>query len=220
MRGRLHEFYAATDEDDAANLGLAALRAMQIAADAPILWIRVARRQGKASPYAPGLVDLGVDPGRLILVEANDVFALLRTAGDAARCPGLGALLVETQGRLPELDLTASRRLLLAAERSRVTVLLARHDASPVPSAAETRWRVAAAPSSRLGVAMAPGPPAFIVELLRRRGGPAGSRWCLEWNREQASFRETALSGAMVSSVAGGADRARQVAVRPFRTAA
>jgi protein ImuA len=210
-RGRLHEFYAADGRQDGAGLALAVLLAARIGGEAQILWLRLAdRRRPGAAPYGPGLAELGIDPGRLILVEAKDAPALLRAAGDAARCGGLGALLIETRGRWPELDLTASRRLLLATERSGVTLLLARSDAAPLPSAAETRWQVSAAPSRAVD-AEAPGQPAFIVELLRRRGGPAGSRWRLEWNREHASFEGTALPGAVVSLPPGGTagDRAR-----------
>jgi protein ImuA len=90
-----------------------------------------------------------------------------------------------------------------------VTILIVRAGAAPIPSAAETRWEVAAAPSPPIE-AEAPGPPAFAVRLLRRRGGPAGMEYSLEWNRDQACFRETALSGALVSLPAGRsvADRA------------
>jgi protein ImuA len=106
-----------------------------------------------------------------VLVETKDLSALLRAAGDSARCAGLGALIVEAKGKAADLDLTVSRRLSLAAERSGVTVLLVRNEAVPTPSAAATRWRVAAAPSKSPGEG-APGQPAFIIELLRRRGGP------------------------------------------------
>lgn len=217
-RGRLHEFYAASTGDAAANIGLATMLAWRMGGAAPILWLRIGRRS-RASPYAPGLAGLGLDPARLILVEAGDVSGLLRAAGDAARCAGLGVLLIEAWGRLPELDLTVSRRLLLAAEHSQVTVLLARLESSPAPSAADTRWRIAAAASGEDMVAEAPGAPAFLVELLRRRGGPAGSRWRLEWNREQANFRETALSGALVPFPAGG-EAGAQAGSPVLRTAA
>jgi len=206
--GRLHEFYAAGTGDGAATLGLAALLAWRMAGDAPILWLRAGRRS-RAVPYAPGLAALGLDPARLILVESGDVSGLLRAAGDAARCAGLGVLLIEARGKLPEFDLTVSRRLLLAIEHSRVTILLARMEAPPVPSAAETRWEVAAISSTPIETD-APGPPAFALRLLRHRGGPAGKELRVEWNRDQRCFRETALPGAILPFPAGGpaADRA------------
>jgi protein ImuA len=92
--------------------------------------------------------------------------------------------------------LTASRRLVLAAEQSGVTLFLLRLDAEPVPSAADTRWAISAAPSQALE-AKAPGAPMFEIELLRRRAGPSGMRWRLEWNRDRLIFREPTLPGAM-----------------------
>ncbi len=101
-------------------------------------------------------------------------------------------------GRMPELDLTASRRLLLAAKQSGVSLLLLRVDAMPMASAAETRWQVTAAPSRALA-ANAPGAPCFDVKLLRCRSRPAGQSWRLEWDRDRKLFRDAALPDAMVS---------------------
>ena len=118
--------------------------------------------------------------------------------GALASSAWLGALIVEAHGKCAGLDLTASRRLALAVEQSGVTLLMLRLEAEPVPSAADTRWAVSAAESSALD-ANAPGPPMFEIELLRRRAGPSGMRWRLEWDRDQSIFREPALPGAMVS---------------------
>ena len=207
-RGTLHEVYAAAPEDKASMLGFAALAALRFTtAERPLLWFR--RLASRGAPYGPGLAELGLDPGRILFVAAPDERALLRAGADAAQCAGVGAILIEGEGRLPLYDLTASRRLRLAAQRSGVTILLARTAAAPIPSAAETRWEVAAAASSA-AEANAPGPPAFAVRLLRRRGGPAGMDYDLEWNRDQACFRDAALSGVVFPLSAGGpaADRA------------
>lgn len=204
----LHEIYAASAEDAASALGFAALASLRfIAAERPLLWFR--RLKARGAPYGSGLAELGLDPGRILFVAAPDERALLRAGADAAHCAGVGAILIEAEGRLPLYNLTASRRLRLAAAHSGVTILLVRTAAAPIPSAAETRWEVAAAPSPLID-AEAPGPPAFAVRLLRRRGGPAGMEMRLEWNREQACFRESALSGALLPLSAGGpvADRA------------
>jgi len=198
-RARVHELFAGEGDDAASAAGFAAMLALRAGgAGAPILWLRTdeaERRGGRL--YAPGLAELGGDPDELIIGFAPDAKALLRGAADAARCGGLGALIVECWGRCPALDLTASRRLALAAEQSGVTLLLLRQEAEPVPSAADTRWAVRAAESSALD-ANAPGPPRFEIELLRRRAGPSGMRWRLEWDRDQSIFREPALPGAMV----------------------
>jgi protein ImuA len=215
VRAQLHEVYAATPDDAAAATGFAL--ALALAAGAvPVLWVRIERNErGGGRPYAAGLAELGLPPDRLVLVLVPDEPALLRVAADAARCPGLGLVLVESRGRMAGLDLTATRRLMLAAEVSGVTVLSVRIDAAPVASAAATRWGVAAAASGTIaGMAAAgaagnvPGLPAFDVECLRRRGGSAGTRWRVEWNRETRCFEPldpaSALAGAGLSVAAGG----------------
>ena len=199
-RGRVHELFAAEAEDGPSAAGFAAMLTL-LATDggSPVLWLRTdeAERCGERL-HGPGLVELGGDADALVLAVAPDTKALLRGAADAARCSGLKTLVVECRGRCPDLDLTASRRLALAAEQSGVTLFLIRLDAEPVPSAADTRWAVSAAPSCALE-ANAPGAPTFEIELLRRRAGPAGMRWQLEWNRDRLIFREPALPGAVVS---------------------
>jgi protein ImuA len=198
-RGRLHELFAAEADDVASTAGFAAMIALCAGrAGAPILWLKsdeAERRGGRL--HLPGLVELGGEADLLVLATAPDPKALLRAAVDSARSAGLGALIVECWGKCPALDLTASRRLSLAAEQSGVTLLLLRQEAEPSPSAADTRWSIAAAESVAME-ANAPGPPRFEIELLRRRAGPAGMRWCLEWNRDRLCFREPALPGAVV----------------------
>jgi protein ImuA len=198
-RGRVHELFALDGDDAASTVGFAAMLALRAGRQgSPLLWFRTdeaARRGGRL--YGPGLAELGGDPDTLIIAMAPDSVALLRGAADAARCAGLPALIVECWGKCPAIDLTASRRLGLAAERSGTTVIMLRADAEPVPSAAETRWAVSAAGSKGLD-ADAPGPPLFELELLRRRAGPAGMRWLMEWDRDRCEFREPALPGDLV----------------------
>jgi protein ImuA len=191
--------FAAEADDSASSLGFAAMLAIQAASGGPILWLKTdeAERRGGGF-HAPGLAELGGDPDALVLGFAPDARALLKSAADAARCAGLGALIVECWGKCPALDLTASRRLALAAEQSEMTLFLLRPEAEPGPSAADTRWAVRAAPS-RVLEANAPGPPQFEIELLRRRAGPSGMRWRLEWDRDRLAFNEPALPGTVVS---------------------
>ena len=143
-----------------------------------------------------GLAGLGIDPARLVLVAAETRRHLLHAALEAARCPGVAAVLLESWGRFAEYDLTASRRLVLAAERSGVSVTMLRGDAQPCPSAAQTRWRIASAASTPW-LAKAPGLPAIEAELLRQRGGPAGMVWRLEWDDRHGTFRPDSASAAI-----------------------
>ena len=198
-RGRVHELFAPDPDDWASAAGFAAMLALCARGQGkPILWLRTdeAVRRG-GTIHGPGLLELGGDPDSLLLAQAADAKALLKGAADAARCAGLGALVVECWGKCIGLDLTPSRRLALAAEQSGIVLLLLRLEAEPSPSAADTRWAVSAAPAEALE-ANAPGVPTFEIELLRRRSGSSGMRWRLEWDRDRLIFREPALPGAVV----------------------
>lgn len=204
-RGRVHEFYAAEVEYGAAPAGFAvAVASVMAATRGPVLWLRTQRAARLGGVIqATGWAELGGGPGHGLVGLVPDGMALLRASADALRCAALGAVIAESWGPMRELDLTASRRLALAAERSGVPLLLLRIDAEPVPSAAQTRWEVAGAPSQGLP-GQAPGQPAFAVTLLRQRAGPCGLGWRLEWDRDRGIFREAALSGVVVPVPARG----------------
>jgi protein ImuA len=198
-RGSLHEIYAAEADDFASAAGFALAMAARLTHPGQsFLWLRVApsARSGGVI-QANGWAELGGIPADAIVGVLPDGMAVLRAAVDALRCPALGAVIVESWGAMRELDLTASRRLALAAEKSGVPLLLLRIDAAPVPSAAQTRWQAKSAPSRALP-GNAPGLPAFDVTLLRQRSGPCGLGWRLEWDHDQRIFREATLSGAVV----------------------
>lgn len=216
-RGRLHELFVMQD-DVGSGTGLAALMALRAGQGKPLLWLRTeAMQKRNGHIHATGLAELGMDASTLLLVLAPDDAALLHASAEAARCRGLGAMLVESCGPMRDLDLTATRRLMLAAEASGVTLFIVRVGADPTPSAADTRWRVTAAPSIALE-ADAPGAPLFEVELLRRRAGPPAGPWRLEWDRDRLCFRNPVdegnarripavapLSGPVLPMAVGGA---------------
>ena len=200
--GRCHEFFAADALDATSAAAFAALVALRTPGKAPLLWLRTTdagKRTGHI--YAPGIAELGGDPDRLLLVETADPRMLLACANDAIRCAGSAAVIVESWGKFPLLDLTAGRRLALGARDAGTTLLMLRLNAVPAPSVAETRWNIAASPSRALE-ANAPGAPAFDLELLRWRGGPAGTRWRLDWNHDEKCFGpnpgDAALSGDLL----------------------
>jgi protein ImuA len=195
--GCIHEVYAADGDDmSAAAAFVLAMASGMAPPDRSILWLRSRRTTG-LTVQASGWAELGGAPQQGLLAVVPDSKTLLRAAVDALRCPALGAVIAEDWGRMRELDLTASRRLVLAAERSGVPLFLLRADAEPSPSAAQTRWQVASAASQALP-GNAPGAPCFDIDLLRQKSGPCGLSWRLEWNRDQCQFRDTALSGAVV----------------------
>ncbi|MFM2300418.1 MAG: hypothetical protein RLZZ84_154 [Pseudomonadota bacterium] len=201
--GYVHEIYAAQTADAAAAAGFGAALTAGMAAGKAVLWLRSRRAAGLGGVLqGGGWAELGGAPDHGLVGVVPDAMALLQAAVDAVRCRVLGAVIVEGWGRLPELNLTASRRLALAAERSAVPVFVLRIDAKPVPSAAQTRWQVAAAPSQALP-GNAPGLPTFDIALLRQRSGPSGLDWRVEWDRDRCKFRDPAVSGAVVSVPSG-----------------
>ncbi|MGJ8535728.1 MAG: ImuA family protein [Parasphingopyxis sp.] len=216
-RGQLHEIFTGKGDEGGAAAGFAAMLGILAQGTGkggarPLLWLRseeAQRRGGRL--HGAGFAELGGDPATLVLVTVPDTLALLRGAADALRCGGLGAVIVECWGNPRLLDLMASRRLTLAAGHSRVTALMLRLGGAPAPSTADTRWSVCAAPSRPLE-ANAPGLPAFDLTLLRRRSGPAGKSWRLEWHRDRRIFheaisetgRESKISGAPLSVPVGG----------------
>jgi protein ImuA len=188
----LHEIYAAQLEDGVSATGFALLLAeLKRKTDTKkLIWIRMARSVGHdALPYGPGLCDLGIDPAAIIFLPLPDTKSVLCAGLDCARDGASAVVLIELEGKQPLVDLTASRRLALAAAKTGTMILLVRVAAEPVASAAQTRWQVTCAPSRQLD-ASAPGYPAFGLSLLRHRGGLDGLNIVLEWDRDTAYFRE------------------------------
>jgi protein ImuA len=218
VAGKLHEVFADDRPGEASALGFAAMLALCVTqaekTSRTILWLREEAAQRKMPLHGPGLADLGLDPGRLVLGILPDAKALLRAAADALRCAALGTVIIELGGNPALLDLTASRRLALAAEETGVTPLVLRlRGARPTPSAAQTRWQVAPVLSAVLE-ADAPGYPALRLSLLRQRGGMAGLDWEVEWDRDAVCFRPAALPGARLPLSGGGPDPLDQTAER------
>jgi protein ImuA len=212
--GALHEVCAAGEGDHASASGVAlafALRAAGRAAgpaagDRPILWVREDKGQRMhGALYAPGLAELGAAVERIILVHAPDTLAALRAGAEILGGAGLGAVIIEPFGEAKALDLTASRKLVLAAESGGAGAFILRDRTTRLASAAATRWVVAAAASTLLA-GDAPGHPAFALSLARHRGGIAPFDLTLEWNRDEQSFflpasHAAPLSGAGLSGV-------------------
>jgi protein ImuA len=99
--------------------------------------------------FAPALAQ--AEPDGIIIVEAVNEASLLACCGEGLRHGGLGAVV----GEIARLSMTASRRLTLAAETSGTLALAIRRwkrDRDTFdfgqPTAAATRWRVSAPPSS------------------------------------------------------------------------
>jgi protein ImuA len=193
--GTLHEVFA---QGWSAG-GFAVLLAMLAARGKSLFWVRPdyeAMEYGAISP--DGLLELGGDPSRLILVRTRNAADALSAAGDILGCAHVGALLLEVEGQPKCLDLVASRRLAFAAGESGATAVMLRGGADAEPSAALTRWQVAGAPSHPADDDW--GAPVFDARLVRHRAGGLG-HFHLQWNLQHGCFN-TPHPGAVAAAPA------------------
>lgn len=211
--GALHEVFAAHSGEEAAASGFAlALARRALRPHAWLLWVRQdfsAREAGEI--HAAGLLELNIDPARVVMVCTSDAKATLRAGAEGLACKGVGAVLLEPWGEARTFNLTASRRLTLAARQHGVTAIALRFGANPTPSAAETRWLVRAAPS--LPSEEDWGKPRFDAALVRNRHG-TGGQWVMEWDCDNGIFQ--AHSGALAAT---SSDRPVEAAMERMRKA-
>jgi protein ImuA len=204
--GALHELAPAAPLHLAAATGYAAaLAALAAGPRGEVLWIATdfaAREAG--GPYGPGLDLFGLPAARLLLLQVPRALDVLWAMEEALQCRALAAVIAE----LPEdavADLTATRRLALAARAGCGVGLLLRHRASAAPSAAATRWQIAAGasrPDSFGGL----GAPSFDLSLVKNRRGPCG-RWIITWDHHERSFHP-AVSLGVAAAASDRSDRA------------
>jgi len=166
--GSLHE--VAGGGTGAVDGAAAALFAAGIVARVPgrVLWCVT-----RPDLFAPALYQTGLDPDRVIYVEAGNETTVLACFEEGLRHGGLGGVVAE----VARLSMTASRRLQLAAETSGTIGIAVRRwrratEAADFgqPTAAVTRWRVSALPSPALPVPGV-GRARWFVELIRCRAG-------------------------------------------------
>lgn len=175
----LHEVLAV---EPGAGMGFSALLLARAQAALPgrsVLWIA-----SEPDAYPPGLAQLGLSAASLILIRAPRPADALWAAEEGLRCPAIAAVLLLNAAP----DLTAARRLQLAAETGGgIGLLLRGDDESPGPTAALTRWRLAAR-AAEGGSPHHLGEPSWEIALLRARGGRPGA-WAGEWDALRGELR-------------------------------
>ena len=180
----LHEFAGSGPETEHAAAAALLIAGLLARTRGHVLWAMERR-----DLFSPALAAAGLAPGRIIFAEAPHAVLAVMEEGlrhGGATTGALAAVVGELEGRL---GLTASRRLLLAAGAAGTPALVLRrsrrhddpeHDA---PSAALSRWRVAALPSPP-PLPEAPDVPGlgrarWRLDLVRLRGGEPRS-WIVE----------------------------------------
>lgn len=209
-RETLHEISPASTADWPAALGfVSALVACGLAgAEGLALLVTSAESpSGSGRLYGHGLNGLGLDPGRLVLVETEADRDALWALEETLRARALAAVagLVGSG-----IDLKASRRLQLAAAGSGALLLLLRPAEADEVNGAGTRWRVGAAPAERDRFGCF-GRCRWRLQLKRCRNGRTGA-WTMEWDHEARGFRlvETMAGDALSPHAVTGQPGARQ----------
>jgi protein ImuA len=213
-RGALHEIVPATQGAIAAAFGFGAAilaglfspphsgqrkAANRLSRTAPFVLVMPAfwpRRYGRLSGH--GLRALGLDPSRLILVEAARHRETLWAMEEALRSAAPAAV----AGFIERLDLKSSQRLHLAALDAGLPLLLLRPAQNLESSAAATRWRVGTAEAARDRFGLL-ARPRWHLHLERCRNGRPGE-WVLEYDHVAHRFSlAAALADPSLSRRAG-----------------
>ena len=207
----LHEVTAATAWDLAAAFGFLLILAGRASGAGSVLFIAGRRAfAGFGSPYGHGIAQLGLDLDRLLLVETRTDRDALWAMEESLRSQAAPAIVAGVVAG--DLDLTASRRLSLAAGNAGVPLLLLRPACAHGTSAATTRWRIASAPGlqgeagfDRFGALAG---WRWNVTLERCRNGRIG-QWLLEWDHAAHRLRMASiLADRALPQSADGLNRA------------
>ncbi|MGC8535934.1 MAG: ImuA family protein [Rhizomicrobium sp.] len=183
VRGALHEVAAAEHAATPAAIGFLLALVTIAAGNQPQVWV-LPRHSDFGLPYGPGLKAFGIDPGAIFFLRCANTQEQLWALEEVLRAGAVGAVI----GTRPiGLDLTASRRLQLAAEAGATPLFLLRAPQDHEASAAVTRWRVQShrAANDSLGFLAA---PRFAVALERVRAGKPGA-WVVEWDHATLCLR-------------------------------
>jgi protein ImuA len=143
---------------------------------------------------------MGLSLQRLIVLEVPRARDGLWAMEEALQCRTAGAVVTELMG--DDADLTATRRLALAAGSGGGLGLILRHQPCRAANAAMTRWEVASATGERDGFGGL-GLPTFAVSLIKNRHGPTG-QWRLSCDHHERAF-VTARAAALSLPVAAAA---------------
>jgi protein ImuA len=180
--GALHEIVPDEGATPAAFGFLAALLARQSGTHPLILVLPAYGLRDYGWPHGHGLNALGLDPGRLILVETAHRKDTLWSMEEALRSRAPAAV----AGVIDKLDLKTSQRLHLAATDCGRPLFLLRPADMLEASAAATRWRVGPAPAARDRFGLITR-ARWRLMLERCRNG-RGGEWMVEYDHVAHRF--------------------------------
>ena len=160
-----------------AAIGLVGMVSAQL--EGPVLWC--VDMGARTTLYGPGLAAFGLHPARVVVARCRGRTDLLWAMEEGLRASALTAVIGEPPGIV---DLTASRRLQLAAEAGGTLgiVLNSEKGVRFAPSALESRWRIDTEPAADMVR------PRWRVVLERCRGGVREPYWMVERDEETGHF--------------------------------
>jgi len=202
----LHEVTPAAMNDLGSAIGFTlALAARAQRPGKAVVWIQTDFASCEAGDtYGLGSDLFGLPAKNLLIVKAARAADALWAMEEALKCRALSCVIAELTDDAPMADLTATRRLTLAAREGGAFGFLLRHRTSPLTSSAETRWQVSAAPGE--GDAFGGlGRTAFALSLHKNRRGPTG-HWTIAWDHHERAF--SALSLGVAAAALDRQDRA------------
>lgn len=178
--GNMHEFLVGSDTDDACTSGfIAGILTGLMQKGGAAIWINQSKKL-----YPPAFTQFGIKPDRLLFIDVRKQQEALWVMEEALQYGGLAAVV----GDLHKIDLTASRRLQLAVEKSRVTGFVIRNSERALNTiAAVARWKISTAASESSDGLPGVAHPRWKVELQRVRNGRPGA-WTVEWQAGKFRF--------------------------------
>ncbi len=172
-QGAIHELVSFSQEDASCTNGFVSVvlnKLMQKGGQC--IWISTRRKI-----FPPALKTFGVDPERILFVDAWKLKDALWVIEEALKCDALNAVV----GEINEINFNDSRRLQLAVEKSKVTGFIHRHQPKQINAlACVSRWKIKSAPSSLHNQMPGVGFPKWEVELLKARNGKP-DKWTVQY---------------------------------------
>lgn len=185
--GVIHEFISTSRVNAAATCGFMAGLIHVLLQKGTAIWVSACR-----TVFPPALHVFGIEPERIIFIDADRQRDVLWAIEEALRCSSVAAVV----GEMGELSFTESRRLQLAVEQSRVTGFIHRYSPRTANvTACVSRWHISPL-ASNVGDLPGMGFPRWNVQLQKVRNGRPGT-WQIEWTGEE--FRNVGRSTIMIS---------------------
>ncbi len=173
-KAAVHELISNSAEDATCTSGfISVVLGKLMAHKGYCLWISTVPRR---SVFPSALKIFGIDPERILFVDAGKTKDSLWAIEEALKCNALIAVV----GEITELTFNDSRRLQLAVEKSHVTGFIHRFKPKTENAVAcVSRWKISPV-TSVLNDLPGVGFSRWEVELLKVRNGKTG-KWQVEW---------------------------------------